>query len=89
MEKQTSAGKVACRKMGPHGPFKKEPCRVTFFIFLALRWSFIVKTSSTKGSIRSLVAFFFFYHFVYMFLYAKVTEINVVEYILSFKMNKQ
>lgn len=69
-------------------PLKKNLV-VTFFIFLALRWSFIVKTSSTKGSIRSLVAFFFFYHFVYMFLYAKVTEINVVEYILSFKMNKQ
>lgn len=69
-------------------PLKKNLV-VTFFIFLALRWSFIVKTSSTKGSIRSLAAFFFFYHFVYMFLYAKVTEINVVEYILSFKMNKQ
>lgn len=69
-------------------PLKKNLV-VTFFIFLALRWSFIVKTSSTKGSIRSLVAFFFFYHFVYMFLYAKVTEINVEINILSFKMNKQ
>lgn len=35
-----------------------------------------------------VLVFFSFYNFVYTFLYAKVTQINVMESILSSKMNK-